>query len=322
MVHGSPGPDDAIAPAAIVTPDALVAVHRLVAGGRRASWRPGTPAYVALDVDGTLVTDGAIPAAPILSAIERLTGLGLHVGLATGRMAAANGPLLDTGVFTGPHVFHNGAVVQDGDGTERVTLGLDDDAVQAVLSFGRERDDVSVEIYVDGTYLTDRDDQRSWPHRALLGLAPSGVIRSVADLSGRTAVKAVVVCFTPDAAIATALAVSALGLAAGPAASPATPELRYVNVTRQGVDKGSGVRAAAELLGVGLDRVAAIGDETNDLPVLGMVGTGIAMGDAGTTVRDRAHLIAPCFADGGTVAALELIARMVEGRPVQREPGT
>jgi len=298
----------------------------LIAGGRHEQWRPGVPAYVALDVDGTLVSGEEVPATSVLVAIERLTRLGVHVGLATGRMAAANGPLLATGVFTGPHVFHNGAVVRDGDGSDRVVLGLDDAAVDGVLAFGHGRDDLSVEIYVDETYLTDRNDPRSAPHRELLRLGPSGTIRSAADLGGRPAIKAVVVCFTAEAAAATTVAVDALGLAPGAAASPATPQLRYVNVTRRGVDKGSGVRAATELLGLTLDRVAAIGDETNDLPVLDVVGTGIAMGDASSTIRDRAHLVAPRFDDDGTAAALDALAELVERTAdpavAQREPGT
>jgi HAD superfamily hydrolase (TIGR01484 family) len=274
-------------------------------------------------VDGTLVTGAEIPDQSILAHIERLVQLGVRVGLATGRMAAANGPLLATGVFTGPHVFHNGALVRDGDGSDHVLQGLDDTAVDAVLAFGRERDDVAVEVYVAETYLIDRDDPRSEAHSALLRLAPSGMIRSAADLAGRPAVKAVVVCFSDEAALAAVTAAGALGLSAGPAASPSTPGLRYVNFTSLGVDKGSGVRAAAGLLDIAVDRVAAIGDETNDLPVLEIVGTAIAMGDAGVAVRGRAHLVAPRFEDGGTIAALDAIVAMVSGLPeAQRAPGT
>jgi len=301
---------------------------RLRPGGRHAQWRAVAPEYVALDVDGTLVTGAEIPERAVLAGIERLVHLGVRVGLATGRMAAANGPLLATDVFTGPHVFHNGALVRDADGNDRVVQGLDDAAVDGVLAFGRDRDDVSIEVYVAETYLTDRDDPRSAPHSALLRLQPSGTIRSAADLEGRPAVKAVVVCFSDEAALAAVAATSAMGLASGPAASPATPELRYVNVTSLGVDKGSGVRAAAQLLDIEVDRVAAIGDETNDLPVLALVGTAIAMGDAGEAVRGSAHLIAPRFDDGGTAAALDAIASIAahapEGRrtPDQRAPGT
>lgn len=309
-------------PRGSTVPD-LATPFPLVAGGRHDEWRPSAPAYVALDVDGTLVTDAAAPDRTVLAAIERLTGLGVLVGLATGRMAAANAAVLSTGVFTGPHVFHNGALVRDGDGEDLAITGLDDAAVDAVLAFGRGRDDLAVEVYVDESYLIDRIDVRRAPHSDLLRLAASGAIRSAEDLDGRPAIKAVVVCFTAVAATDAVTVLTGLGLSAGAAASPATPGLRYVNVTRSGVDKGAGVIRAADILGIDLAQVAAVGDETNDLPVLDAVGTGIAIGDAGVEVRGRAHLIAPRFAEGGTVAALEALARLVTGWPsVQREPGT
>lgn len=294
-------------------------------GGRFPEWTGTRPRLLLLDVDGTLVRDEPVPSAPILAAVGRLTAAGIQVGLATGRMAAASDAMLATGAFTGPHVFHNGAVVADGDGNEQIVLGLDDDEVTAMLAFGRTRDDLSIEVYVGRTYLADRDDPRARPHAELLRHPPSGRITAVADLAGRPAVKVVAVCFGPEAADAVVGAATDVGLSAGPAASPATPALRYVNVTRGGVDKGTGALAAAASVDLRPAQVAAIGDETNDLPMLASVGTAIAMGDAGASVRDVAHLVAPRFEDGGTVTALEALAALVGSGAdpaAQRAPGT
>lgn len=285
----------------------------LVAGGRAGTWLGARPAYVALDIDGTLVSHEEVPDRRILQAITRLGRTGVQVGLATGRMAAASDAILATGVLSGPHVFHNGAVVTGANGAEQVVLGLADTDVAALLEFGHGRDDLAIEVYVGRIYLADRNDARSAPHADLLRTAPEGLITGIADLAGRAAVKAVAVCFTQAAAQAAIVAVTGLGLAAGPAASPATPQLRYVNVTRAGVDKGSGVAAAAQLIGVDLSAVAAIGDETNDIPMLARVGTAIAMGDARAQVHEQAHLIAPDFSSGGTVCALDALTELARG---------
>jgi hypothetical protein len=292
----------------------------LTAGGRLGDWGGGPARYVALDVDGTLIDDVPVPPPAVLDAVGRLTDAGVRVGLATGRMAASADGLLATGAFSGPHVFHNGAVVTDGDGTERSVLGLADADVDALLDFARTRDDLALEIYAGRTYLSDRDDPRTTPHARLLGVDPDGRIGTSADLAGRPAVKAVAVCFDAEAVEATLAATSACGLGAGPAGSPATPQLRYVNITRAGVDKGSGVAAAAELLGVDLAQVAGVGDETNDLPMLARVGTAIAMGGAADAVRDMAHLVAPPFGAGGTLVVLEALRRLAAD--AQRAPGT
>jgi len=224
-------------------------------------------------------------------------------------------------VFTGPHVFHNGAVVADASGEDVLVLGLSDAEVTSVLSIGRTRDDVSVEIYVDRTYLNDRDDPRAAPHAELLRAKPAGRIADVADLGGRPAIKAVLVCFSPQAAVEMEIAVTRLGLAAGPASSPAVPQLRFVNVTRAGVDKGSGIAAAARTIGIELDAVAVLGDETNDLPALRLAGTAIAMGGSAREVIDLAHLVAPSFAESGAAVALDALTGMTRGRS-QRAPGT
>lgn len=303
-------------------PSPVPAPYGLVTGGRHASWTATPPRLVLLDVDGTLVRDAEVPSDAVLSAVRHLTDAGVRVGLATGRMAAASDAMLATGAFTGPHVFHNGAVVADGDGTEGTVLGLDDDAVESMLALGRTRDDLSVEVYVARTYLSDRDDPRAGPHAALLRHPPAGRIREAADLRGRRAVKVVVVCFTPEAAEASVRAAERAGLTAGPAASPATPTLRYVNVTRHGVDKGTGALAAAAHADIAPLAVAAVGDETNDLPMLLSVGTAIAMGDAGRAVTDAAHLVAPRFVEDGTVVALEALAALARGAERQRAPGT
>lgn len=293
-------------------------------GGRFAAWTPVAPRFVALDVDGTLVTAEPLPAPRTLRAIADVAAAGVRVGLATGRMAAAADVLLATGAFSGPHVFHNGAVIADGSGTELEVLGLSHADVATALTFAGERDDLALEVYVGRTYLSDRDDPRSAPHAALLEAGPSGRISSVADLDGRTAVKAVAVCFTATAAADVIAAVGRWGLAAGPAASPATPQLRYVNITRSGVDKGSGITAAAERIGVDLSEVVVVGDETNDVPALRAVGTAVAMGDATPEVVAAAHLVAPRFADDGLAVALEALAGRGGDGPaaVQRAPGT
>ena len=301
-------------------------------GGRIASWQPGPTRFVALDIDGTLVRDEPVPSARIQSAVGRLAAAGVRVGLATGRMAAAADALLATGVLTGPHVFHNGAVVTGVLGDDDLVLGLSDEEVDAVLALGRSRDDLAVEIYVGRTYLSDRKDPRCAPHAQLLGVAPAGCVSRADDLAGRAAVKAVLVCFTAAAAAEMVVEVARLGLAAGPAGSPATPQLRYVNVTRAGVDKGSGMVAAATSLGVDPSSVVMIGDESNDIPALARAGTAIAMGGSPPEVVAASHLVAPTFTESGAAVALEALAiRAVAGVVAgaggdrsgsQRAPGT
>lgn len=58
-----------------------------------------------------------------------------------------------------------------------------------------------------------------------------------------------------------------------------------------GCDKGTGVRAAAPILGVSLDEVVAVGDAENDLPFFDRCGRAVAVANALPEVKRRADLV-------------------------------
>lgn len=80
---------------------------------------------------------------------------------------------------------------------------------------------------------------------------------------------------------------------------------RLVEGTARGVDKGQGVRTLCKLLGIDPQRVLAIGDNDNDIPLLQAVGFGVAMGNATPGARAVAQWIAPPIAEDGAAVALQ-----------------
>jgi Cof subfamily protein (haloacid dehalogenase superfamily) len=81
----------------------------------------------------------------------------------------------------------------------------------------------------------------------------------------------------------------------------------YLEVTKQGVNKGAALIQLARYMGVPLARIAAIGDERNDLSMFEVAGLAIAMGNASTEVRAAADLIAPSNDEGGVSWAIHQI---------------
>lgn len=77
-----------------------------------------------------------------------------------------------------------------------------------------------------------------------------------------------------------------------------------VEVTAAGVDKGSGVLHLCEHLGIQPERVLAIGDHDNDIPMLRVVGMPVAMENGSEGVRAQARWIAPSIDDDGVAVAL------------------
>lgn len=65
------------------------------------------------------------------------------------------------------------------------------------------------------------------------------------------------------------------------------------DINAAGVTKGRALKAYAELQGIPLDRVAAFGDQHNDLSMFAVAGLAVAMGNAPEAVQAAADHIAP-----------------------------
>lgn len=274
----------------------------LLVGGRFADWAPSRPEYLVADVDGTLVGPAATASDGVVAAVARARATGLTVGFATGRMRLAVVALHDQLGLPGPHVLHNGAEVRAA-GATVAAWPLDDAGLDEVFRLSRELD-AYAEIYTaDGYHVTAMDD-RARPHWDLLGHDPLSVVSAVGDLGGQPVLKATFVLFGTDPGPVVD-GLTRAGLRAGPAGSPLTPGLTYVNATHPDAHKGNAVRRAAEHLGVTLSATVAVGDADNDLPMLEVAGTAIAMGQASDTVKAAAHLVVPQVDDDGVAHAID-----------------
>ena len=83
----------------------------------------------------------------------------------------------------------------------------------------------------------------------------------------------------------------------------------FLEISRHGIDKGSGLRTLARLAGVRLRDTAAIGDMPNDLPMLACAGLAGAVANAHPDVLAAADLVvAECRADGVAQFAEHLVS--------------
>jgi len=81
--------------------------------------------------------------------------------------------------------------------------------------------------------------------------------------------------------------------------------MRYVDVTAQGVNKGSALEILAAHQNIIPDDIAALGDQPIDIPMLRYAGTSVAMDNASDTVKAAAALIAPSNDDDGVAWFIE-----------------
>jgi Cof subfamily protein (haloacid dehalogenase superfamily) len=78
----------------------------------------------------------------------------------------------------------------------------------------------------------------------------------------------------------------------------------YLEICRSGVDKGHGLTQLIQYLGIPPEKVAAIGDQQNDLSMFAIAGLAIAMGNATSEVKSAADVVAPPNDEGGLAWAI------------------
>lgn len=80
---------------------------------------------------------------------------------------------------------------------------------------------------------------------------------------------------------------------------------RLVEGMARGVNKGQALLQICDLLAIDPQRVLAIGDNDNDIPLLQVAGYGVAMGNATAGLKAIADWIAPTIEEDGAALTLE-----------------
>lgn len=78
-----------------------------------------------------------------------------------------------------------------------------------------------------------------------------------------------------------------------------------LEIMPKGVDKAFGIAQLCRILGITLDECMAIGDEENDMAMLQAVGYGVAMGNAPQHVKDSANYVTGTNMQHGVAQAVE-----------------
>ncbi|HCD76911.1 MAG TPA: Cof-type HAD-IIB family hydrolase [Prevotella sp.] len=79
----------------------------------------------------------------------------------------------------------------------------------------------------------------------------------------------------------------------------------FTDITSRAADKGKGLEAMADFLGISIDETMAFGDGGNDVAILRRAGIGVAMGNGGEPAKTVADYITTSVDDNGVWNALK-----------------
>lgn len=261
-----------------------------------------------LDLDGTLL-DGQDSIHPRnLAALAAARERGVQVMVVTGRSRVTAQPVLDELGLGTVAVLFNGAAVycpeQDRLTEERV---LSERALERLLAHARQTGDLTV--IMTATRKVVRADIGAPQRRVLEGLAgvefvdpdaprPEHVIR-VTFLSDRHPSSAPLAAEV-EAAVGLPLYLTHFPLSVLPAHRESAHQVVDVHAPCRG--KAEALRLLSEQYGIPPERVVAVGDATNDVPMVEGAGLGVAMGSGMRELREVAdrvigHHDGPAIAD-------------------------
>lgn len=260
---------------------------------------------VALDIDGTVLTETGELLDATATQVARVVALGHEVTLSTGRSVAATLPVLDRLGITPEYVVcSNGAVTLTRDETSTV---------------GYSRD--HVETFVPGEVLTTIRQYLGDVNYAVedpdgvfryVGSFPEGTLGEITkpvtfeELLEQPATRVVVI--SPNHELGEFLRlVAQMGLHQ---VSYNVGWAAWLDIAPEGVNKATALERVRQLLGVSRADVIAIGDGRNDIEMLqwaGASGRGVAMGQAPAEVLASASEVTTSDVDGGVAKVLATI---------------
>ena len=259
------------------------------------------PLLLALDLDGTLI-DGSLVIRPrVRAAVRGAIGRGVAATIVTGRMYVAAAPFAAALGITGPIVCYQGAAIYDAASGSRLRETPLKNAVALRVAQHALRDGYHVQLYHDDEFYVQQDNRYAQLYARLAGVQPVVVPSLAAEFAYRDSTKCNVVT-DPDRAARYEQTVKAV---CGEEAYVTRSNPEFIEVMDPTVDKGEALRYVAERAGIPMERVLAIGDSYNDLPLMQAAGFGVAMGSSPPELKAAADAVVGDYAADGVAEAIE-----------------
>ncbi len=266
---------------------------------------------LVLDIDGTLAGASNQITPRVLDAIRQVQQRGIDVAIATGRMYQSALRFHQTVASTLPLMAYQGAYIKHPQ-TQTLhrhtplprSLALE---LLAFLAPMEAQQDLSIHLYIDDQLHVRQIIEDTEAYAARSGIRPVTAGDLSQFLTGNIALETTKLLTLSNNVGLLSDILGKLSQRYPDTDLYLTRSVEYfVEATHPQANKGEAVRYLAEdLLDLKPDQVMTVGDNFNDLEMLRYAGTGVAMGDAPTPVKQAADWVAPGVEQDGVAVALE-----------------
>jgi Cof subfamily protein (haloacid dehalogenase superfamily) len=259
------------------------------------------PLLIALDLDGTTFDQNLVISPAVRGAVAEAAARGIATTLVTGRMLVATRPHAAALGVSGAVVCYQGAAVFDvASGATLMEVPLGHDVAIRVVRRAK-RDGYHVQLYHDDKFFVEERNQHSALYARLSGVEPVVVPSLEEEFAGRDSTKCNIVTDPERAAVY----VGTIAEVCGDDAYVTRSNPEFIEIVDPRVDKGEALRFVAGRVGISMERVLAIGDSYNDIPLFRAAGFSVAMGSAPDEVKAAADAVVGDVASDGVAEALE-----------------
>jgi Cof subfamily protein (haloacid dehalogenase superfamily) len=252
------------------------------------------------DVDGTLVRHDKSLAPATIAAAGDLLHASMTMTLISARPPSGILPLAKALGLVHPLGAFNGGTIVAPDGTilvaHRIDAGVSRTAMTLVEASG-----ASPWAFADGKWFARDADNPHNGHERKASMVEPVITSDFSALHGR--IDKIVGVSDEPAVIARLLKDGKAAL--GDGADVSSSQTYYCDITHPLANKGDGIVALTQAIGIPLSETAAIGDMPNDIPMLKRAALAIAMGQAPAAVKAVADEISSSNDEDGVARAIE-----------------
>jgi Cof subfamily protein (haloacid dehalogenase superfamily) len=257
---------------------------------------------LALDVDGTLVTDTLVITDPVKKAVAAAQERGVVVTLATGRMFRSAVQFANELNLSAPLICYQGAMVKHSRTGELIFhQPVPLDLARRFIELAQKHN-YHVNAYVDDhIYVAEMTDEaRYYSSLARVPAEVVGNLLNFIDRPERAPTKLVIVTDEDK----TLGVLHEFEDAFGHSLYVTRSHARFTEAVHPECSKGVALRALAKSLDIPVEQTLAVGDNLNDLPMLEMAGFSVAVANSSPGVKEKAGYVASGAVGDGVVEAI------------------